>query len=82
MTDEPRHSPPDWTEEEGINPAAQEGMRSDIGASMQRPREEDAKSPDRIEPTGQRGPAGAGEVPGRGKLGSTTPGEEGIDEAT
>ncbi len=33
MTDEPRHSPPDWTEEEGINPAAQEGMRSDIGAS-------------------------------------------------
>ena len=82
MTDEPRHGEPDWSEEEGSSPAAQEGMRSDIGGSMGRPREEDAESADRTEATGQRGPAGSGEVAGRGKLGSTTSGDEATDEET
>jgi hypothetical protein len=79
MTDETPRRVPEWPDEEG-GEHAQEGLRSDTGVSMSRPKEEEAEPPERIEPTGQRGPAGAGEVPGRGKLGSPTPGEAGADE--
>jgi hypothetical protein len=47
---------------------------------MERPRAEDTPDEDRIEPSGQRGPAGAGRVPGRGKLGSHTPTEKGAEQ--
>jgi hypothetical protein len=69
----------DWPDEEGGG-EAEKSLRSDIGASLERPRAEDAPDPDRIEPTGQRGPAGAGQVPGRGKLGDTTPAEKGDEQ--
>jgi hypothetical protein len=78
MSDEPRE-PHDWPDEEGAG-EAQKSLRSDIGASMGRPREEDAAPPERIEPSGQRGPAGAGQVPGRGKLGSHTPTDKGAEQ--
>jgi hypothetical protein len=79
MTDDQRRSVPEWPDEEGGG-QAQEGLRSDTGASMSRPKEEVTPPPDRTAPSGQRGPAGAGEVPGRGKLGSQTPGEEGVED--
>ncbi|CAN5833134.1 hypothetical protein BH24CHL6_BH24CHL6_13020 [soil metagenome] len=79
---EPDRQPPgpeDWpAEEEGTE--ADMGLRSDLGASLQRPREEDAAPTERIEESGQRGPAGSGQVPGRGKLGSHTPTDKGAEQ--
>lgn len=81
MSDDPRRTgePHDWPDEEG-HAEAQKGLRSDVGASMKRPREEDARPPERTEPTGQRGPAGSGKVAGRGKLGSQTPTDKGAEQ--
>lgn len=78
MTDETL-PPDDWPDEEGHG-AASDGLRSDTGASAGRPREEDAPPPDRLEPGGGHGPAGSGQVPGRGSLGSQTPGEKGAEQ--
>jgi hypothetical protein len=71
--------PEDWPDEEGRG-EAQKALRSDVGASHGRPRAEDTPAEDRVEPTGQRGPAGAGRVAGRGKLGTPTPGEKGAEQ--
>jgi hypothetical protein len=71
--------PHDWPDEEGSG-EAQKSLRSDVGASLGRPLAEDTPDEDRIEPSGQRGPAGAGQVPGRGKLGSHTPTEKGDEQ--
>jgi hypothetical protein len=71
--------PDDWPDEEGRG-EAQKGLRSDVGASLERPRAEDEPSEDRVEPTGQRGPAGAGQVAGRGKLGQPTDSEKGAEQ--
>jgi hypothetical protein len=81
MNDTPRRppTPEDWPDEEGAG-EAQKALRSDVGASLERPRAEDTPPADRVEPTGQRGPAGAGRVAGRGKLGSPTPGEKGDEQ--
>lgn len=80
MNDETRRPPHEWPDEEG-GAQAQDGLRSDVGASQSRPRQEDSRDPVRIEePTGQRGPAGAGDVPGRGKLGTATEGEEAVED--
>lgn len=79
---EPRRDPPgpdDWPFEEG-GAEAQKSLRSDIGASQGRPRAEDTPDEDRIESTGQRGPAGSGRVPGRGKMGTHTPAEKGAEQ--
>jgi hypothetical protein len=76
----PSGPPHDWPDEEGSSEEAQKSLRSDVGASLERPREEDAPDPDRVEPSGQRGPAGAGQVPGRGKLGAHTPTEKGAEQ--
>ncbi len=78
MTNEtpPAH---DWPDEEG-GPSAQAGLRSDTGASLERPKEEDTDAADRGEPAGGRGPAGSGEVPGRGDLGTGTPGHRGTEQ--
>ncbi len=78
MTDE-RAAAHDWPDEEG-GEAAQVGLRSDVGSSMSGPKEEVSEPPERIEPGGQRGPAGAGDVPCPGKLGSHTPGERGNEQ--
>jgi len=72
-------APNDWPDEEGRG-EAQKSLRSDVGASMNRPREEDAPAPERVVPGGQRGPAGAGQVPGRGKLGSQTDTDRGAEQ--
>ncbi len=81
MSDEDRapRQPHEWPDEEGGG-EAEKSLRSDVGASLKRPREEDAPSPDRVEPSGQRGPAGAGQVPGRGKLGAPTPSDKGAEQ--
>jgi hypothetical protein len=81
MSDETRQArePHDWPDEEG-HAEAQKSLRSDIGASMKRPREEDARPPEATEPSGQRGPAGSGQVGGRGKLGSHTPTDKGAEQ--
>lgn len=81
MSDETGQAPgpDDWPDEEG-HAEAQKGLRSDVGGSMQRPREEDAPSPERTEPSGQRGSAGSGQVGGRGKLGSQTPTDKGAEQ--
>jgi hypothetical protein len=71
--------PDAWPDEEGGG-EAQEGLRGDIGASLERPRAEDTPPEDRVEPTGQRGPAGSGQVPGRGKLGTPTPSDKGAEQ--
>ncbi len=79
---EPERRPPqpeDWPDEAG-SAEGQKSMRSDTGASLGRPRAEDTPDDERVEPTGQRGPAGAGRVPGRGKLGDPTPGEKGAEQ--
>lgn len=79
---EPERQPPgprDWPDEEGRD-EAQMGLRDDVGASLGRPREEDSAPPERIEEAGQRGPAGAGQVPGRGKLGTATSTEKGAEQ--
>jgi hypothetical protein len=47
---------------------------------MERPIEEDGDSPERAELSGDRGPAGAGVVPGRGSPGTDTPGEKGAEQ--
>jgi hypothetical protein len=81
MSDSERGGPPHhWPDEEGAGEAAQDSLRSDVGASLGRPLAEDTPDEDRIEPSGQRGPAGAGRVPGRGKLGSHTPTEKGAEQ--
>jgi hypothetical protein len=71
--------PDDWPDEEGGG-EAQKSLRSDIGASLERPRAEDTPDADRTEPTGQRGPAGSGLVPGRGNLGTPTSTEKGAEQ--
>lgn len=79
---EPERRPPapnDWPDEEGTG-EAQKGLRDDVGVSMGRPREEDEPAPDRIEDSRQRGPAGAGQVPGPGKLGTPTSTEKGAEQ--
>jgi hypothetical protein len=81
MTDESGRQPPaDWPDEEGASEEAQKSLRSDVGVSMERPKAEDEPPPDRTEASGQRGPAGAGQVEGRGKLGSTTPTDKGAEQ--
>ncbi|HUG47455.1 MAG TPA: hypothetical protein VMP67_03480 [Candidatus Limnocylindria bacterium] len=78
---EPERNPPgpdDWPDEAGGG-QAQDGLRQDVGSSQGRPREEDEAPPERVEEAGQRGPAGAGQVPGRGKLGSQTSTDEGVE---
>lgn len=79
---EERRSPPapgDWPDEEGRG-EAQKSLRNDVGGSLQRPKEEQLPAPERVEPSGQRGPAGAGQVGGPGKLGADTPAEKGAEQ--
>jgi hypothetical protein len=68
MTDDD-YSAPDRREPDepgDVQPA----VRQDIGTSMERPPAEDGSPTHSDEPGDDRGPAGAGQVPGRGSLGS------------
>lgn len=79
---EPKRDPPqpeDWPDDAG-SAEGQKSMRDDVGTSAGRPRGEDTPDAARIEADGQRGPAGAGRVPGRGKLGGATPGDKGAEQ--
>lgn len=81
MSEPDRQPPrPEGRQAEEGSSDADMGLRSDLGASQQRPREEDAAPTERIEESGQRGPAGSGQVPGRGKLGSNTPTDKGAEQ--
>jgi hypothetical protein len=81
MPDDLRRAPgpDDWPDEEGGG-EAEKSLRSDVGASLKRPREEDLPPPERLEDSGQQSPAGSGQVPGRGELGSHTPTDKGTEQ--
>lgn len=79
MTEEQPEAVHDWPDEEGGQPA-QDGLRSDVGGSMQRPMEEDTPVTGGGSAAGERGPRGAGDEPGRGELGTHTSGDEGAEQ--